>query len=221
MTKPIVYTLYLSPPSRAVDLCAVALGIELERKVMNLLEREHLDPKFLKMNPQHTIPVLDDGGIIVRDSHAIMIYLVSKYGKDDSLYPKDLAEQAKVNAALYFDCGVLFARLRFITEQILMGGSEIPAEKAAYVESAYQLLEDALTDDFIAGNSLTIADLSCGSTVSTAMGLIPMDRDKYPKIYAWLNRLKALPYFEELNDQGAVELPAIMKNLMETNARKA
>lgn len=102
-----------------------------------------------------------------------------------------------------------------------MGGSEIPAEKAAYVESAYQLLEDALTDDFIAGNSLTIADLSCGSTVSTAMGLIPMDRDKYPKIYAWLNRLKALPYFEELNDQGAVELPAIMKNLMETNARKA
>lgn len=67
------------------------------------------------MNPQHTIPVLDDGGIIVRDSHAIMIYLVSKYGKDDSLHPKDLAEQAKVNAALYFDCGVLFARLRFIT----------------------------------------------------------------------------------------------------------
>lgn len=49
MTKPIVYTLYLSPPSRAVDLCAAALGIELERKVMNLLEREHLDPKFLKV----------------------------------------------------------------------------------------------------------------------------------------------------------------------------
>lgn len=62
--------------------------------------------------------MLKDGGAIVNDSHAIMIYLVTKYGKDGNLYPKDLAKQAKVNAALCFDCGVLFARLRFVTVSI-------------------------------------------------------------------------------------------------------
>lgn len=67
------------------------------------------------MNPRHTVPVLDDNGTIVYESHAIMIYLVSKYGKDDSLYPKDPAKQSKVNAALFFESGVLFARMRTIT----------------------------------------------------------------------------------------------------------
>ncbi|KXJ72420.1 hypothetical protein RP20_CCG018088 [Aedes albopictus] len=194
MSKPTVYTHYLSPPSRAVDLCATALGIELE--------------------------LLIDGGAIINDSHAIMIYLVSKYGKNDSLYPKDLAKMAKVNAALCFNCGVLFARLRFVTEPILLGGSDIPAEKAAYMDTAYQLLEDTLTDSHIAGSSLTIADFSCGATVSTAMGLIPMDEQKYPKIYAWLDRLKTLPYFEEVNGRGAVELPKIIQTIMETNGTK-
>lgn len=43
-----------------------------------------------------------------------MIYLVTKYGKDDSLYPKDPVKQARVNSALHFESGVLFARMRFI-----------------------------------------------------------------------------------------------------------
>lgn len=66
------------------------------------------------MNPQHTIPVLDDNGTIIPESHAIMIYLVSKYGKDDSLYSKEIVKQAKLNAALHFESGVLFARMRFL-----------------------------------------------------------------------------------------------------------
>ncbi|XP_062547683.1 glutathione S-transferase 1-like [Armigeres subalbatus] len=221
MPIPIVYTHHLSPPSRAVDLCAAALGIDLERKVLNLFQGDHLKPRFLQMNPQHTIPVLDDDGTIVRDSHAIMIYLVSKYGKDDSLYPKDFAKQAKVNAALCFNCGVLFARFRFVVEPILMGGSDIPLEKIALMDAAYQLLEDSLVDDYLASNSLTIGDLGCVATISTAMGLIPMDRDKYPKIYDWLAKIQTLPYYETANGRGAVEFPNIVRNLMETNSHEA
>ena len=66
------------------------------------------------MNPQHTVPVLDDNGTIVCESHAIVIYLASKYGKDSGLYPKDLVEQTKVNAALFFEGSMLFPRMRAI-----------------------------------------------------------------------------------------------------------
>ena len=65
-----------------------------------------------QLNPQHTIPTLDDNGAVIWDSHAICTYLVSKYGKDDSLYPKDLLVRAKVDQRLHFDTGILFARLR-------------------------------------------------------------------------------------------------------------
>lgn len=63
------------------------------------------------MNPQHTIPLLDDDGYFLADSHAINAYLVGKYGKDDSLYPKDLKKRGKVDERLHFDNGTLLNRL--------------------------------------------------------------------------------------------------------------
>lgn len=66
---------------------------------------EHLSDEFLKINPQHTVPTLVDNGISIWDSNAIIMYLVDKYGKDDSLYPKDLAIRAKINQRLFFGAG--------------------------------------------------------------------------------------------------------------------
>lgn len=37
------------------------------------------------------------------DSHAIVCYLVGKYGKTDELYPKDLVKRERVDQRLYFD----------------------------------------------------------------------------------------------------------------------
>lgn len=116
-----LYTAKLSPPGRSVELTAKALGLELDIVPINLLAQEHLTTAFRKLNPQHTIPVIDDNGTIVWDSHAINVYLVSKYGKPegDSLYPSDVVQRSKVNAALHFDSGVLFARFRFYLVRLL------------------------------------------------------------------------------------------------------
>ncbi|XP_053692126.1 uncharacterized protein LOC128740591 [Sabethes cyaneus] len=221
MVKVTLYTLHFSPPCRAVELTAKALGIELDQKVVNLLAGEHLKPDFLKLNPQHTVPVLDDNGTILSESHAIMIYLVSKYGKDDSLYPKDLVQQAKVNAALHFESGVLFARMRFLFESILFGGSgELPVEKTEYIKKAYQLLEDTLVDDYVAGKALTIADFSCVSSFASVIGVVPLDKTKHPKCSAWLERLKQLPYYEEANGSGADGLAQAVLATAEKNSSK-
>lgn len=67
---------------------------------------EHLSDAFLKINPQHTVPTLVDDGVTIWDSNAIIMYLVDKYAKDDSLYPKDLAIRAKIHQRLFFGAGV-------------------------------------------------------------------------------------------------------------------
>lgn len=54
------------------------------------------------------MPTLVDNGKVLWDSHAISTYLIGKYAKDDSLYPKDLYQRALIDQRLYFDCGVLF-----------------------------------------------------------------------------------------------------------------
>lgn len=44
-------------------------------------------------------------------SRAIMAYLVSKYARNDSLYPKDTKERAKVDQMMYFDGGTLWPKI--------------------------------------------------------------------------------------------------------------
>lgn len=78
---------------------------------INLYREENLTPEFLAINPTGTIPALVDRDVTVWDSHAIGIYLVQKFGKDDKLYPKDFLKRTLVNERLFFEASFLFARL--------------------------------------------------------------------------------------------------------------
>ncbi len=69
------------------------------------LEGDHKKPEFLKLNPQHTIPVYKDGDFVLNESRAILAYLATVHD-DDKLYPKDPKVRAKVDCRLYFDMGL-------------------------------------------------------------------------------------------------------------------
>lgn len=173
----------------------------------------------MKINPQHTIPTLVDGDVIITDSHAISAYIVDKYASNDSLYPKDLGQRAVVNSRLHLDSGHLFARLRFLYEPVLYKGSpDCPMDKIAYIQVCYDILEGFLKNSpYLCGPELTIADFSCVSTVTSVNGAAPIDPSKYPKLVSWLDRLAEIPYYEEVNNQGAVELKEIFKQKLAEN----
>lgn len=107
--KHILYGAEISPPVRAVLLCFKALGLDYELRNVDLLKKEQLKEEFVKKNPQHTVPVLEiEEGKYIWDSHAINCYLVSRYAKNDTLYPKEFYLRAIVDQRLHFDSGVLF-----------------------------------------------------------------------------------------------------------------
>lgn len=108
MTKPILYFSLLSVPVRAVLLTAKAIKLKLELREIDILNGQQLTEEFIKINPQHTVPTLDDNGKIFWDSHAINTYLIDKYGGNDLLYPKDLYKRALINQRLFYDCSVHF-----------------------------------------------------------------------------------------------------------------
>ncbi|XP_055373209.1 glutathione S-transferase 1-like [Condylostylus longicornis] len=222
MVKPLLYYATLSPPSRAVLLTAKEIGLELDLHAINLLKGEHLTPEFIKMNPQHTIPTLDDNGVIIYDSHAICSYLVEKYGKNDKLYPKDLIKRSQVDARLHFDSGHLFARLRFLYEPILYYGStDCSIDKIAYIQKCYDIMEGFLKEhDYLCGDDLTIADFCCIATITSVNEVAPMDSSKYPKVVAWMERLSKLPYYKESNQDGADELKSLFKEILANNKAK-
>lgn len=115
MNKPKIYGAKWSPPVRSNLMVCSAIGIEYELVNLDIFKQENLQEEYLKKNPVHSIPLFVDGPVIIRDSHSISSYLVDKYAKDDSLYPKDLVKRALVNERLFFDTGILFVCLRAIT----------------------------------------------------------------------------------------------------------
>ena len=48
---------------------------------------EHKSAEFKKINPLGHIPVIDDGGYVLWDAHAILVYLASKYDPAGTWYP--------------------------------------------------------------------------------------------------------------------------------------
>ncbi|KAH8297204.1 hypothetical protein KR044_006696 [Drosophila immigrans] len=192
-----------SPPVRAVKLTLAALQLPYDYVIVNPLNKEQLSEAYLKKNPQHTIPMLEDDDACIWDSHAIICYLVSKYGKDDSLYPKDLLKRAVVDQRLHFESGVVFANaLRAITKLVLfMGQKEVPKERIDAFTEVYDFMESFLKDnDYVAGNQLTIADFSLISTISSAVAYVEIDSGKWPKLSAWIKRMEELPYYSENSD---------------------
>lgn len=177
----------------------------------------------MKLNPQHTIPTLIDGDVTITDSHAICAYLVGKYGADhESLYPKDLVKRANVDARLHLDSGHLFARLRFLYEPVLYyGSSDCSIDKIAYIQKCYEIVEGFLKDqEYLCGNELTIGDFCCVATITSVNDVAPIDEFKFPKLNAWLKKLAELPYYKEINEEGAKELKDLFKTKLAENRSK-
>ncbi|CAG9854861.1 unnamed protein product [Phyllotreta striolata] len=199
---PALYSIQTSPPVRAVQMCAKAIDLDLKLINVDLLGGEHLTEEYLKKNPQHTVPLLDDDGFLLADSHAIMVYLVSKYAKDDSLYPKDLKKRAIIDHRLHFDSSCLFARgVNISMGLIFFGDKSIDPKKLQGVEEAYGIVEKFLEDSpYVAGDSLSLADISFITTITSwNVSIAPVNAAKYPKITAWIKKMQQLPYYQEIN----------------------
>ncbi|KAH8247704.1 hypothetical protein KR038_008602, partial [Drosophila bunnanda] len=183
---------------RTVIMVAKALGVELNKKPISISQKEHLKPEFLKINPQHTIPTLVDNGFVLWESRAIAIYLVEKYGKDDSLYPKDPKQQAVINQRLYFDVGTLYDTFTKYYYPIFRDGQPANADNFKKIEVAFEFLNTFLEgQEYVAGDHLTVADIAILSSVST-FDIVDFDISKYPNVARWYaNAKKITPGWDE------------------------
>lgn len=217
MPVQLYYTI-ASPPARAVMLTLKNLDIPHELHNVNLLKGEHKSDEFLKINPQHTVPTLvDEDGFVVLDSHAINAYLVGKYGKDDKLYPSNVKVRSVVDHRLHFDTGVLFQAVRYVSKGVFWTKTitSITPEIVSLFDDAYEMLEKFLNiGQFIAGNQVTIADFSVITTLANMAIYVPVKKDKFPLVLAYIQRCSAeIPFCSELNDAGIQSYKSYLKEI--------
>ncbi|XP_066993925.2 glutathione S-transferase 1-1-like [Anabrus simplex] len=208
------YYVPLSPPCRSVMLCAKAIGVDLNLKLTNLKAGDHLKPEFIKINPQHCVPTMVDNGFALWESRAMLSYLVQQYGKDDSLYPKDVKKRAQVDQRLYFDMGTLYQRFAEYYYPVIVDGTDYDPAKLKKLEEAYEFLDKFLENqEWVAGNNLTIADFAVVSSVSTA-DILGFDISRYPNVSKYFARAKAtMKGYDEVNHSGCLEFKKMFENL--------
>jgi len=170
------------------------LKLEYERVGMNLLNKDQLSSEFLKLNPLHKVPVLDDDGFIIRDSAAILIYLARQYGRHD-WYPDDPVAMGEIQQWLSFSVNEVFNGLA-IARAIIIFKRPLDLDNARSIAKvALDEMERQLTDhDWLALDKFTIADIACYPyTALIHEGELTLD--EYPSIRAWCKRIEALPNY--------------------------
>merc|ERR1712051_779661 len=187
-----VYGMGLSAPCRIVEMTAEVLGLEYEFKVVDLMAGENMKPEFLALNPQHNIPCVKDGEFVGNESRAVAAYLASKYGKDDSLYPKDLETRYKVDQRLYFDMGTFYKAVGDVMYPVMFETGKPDQDKVDKLKEVLGWVDGFVArDKFCAGTShITIADIAFLSTFSTfkAGDVSGVDLSTYSNIVSWFDK---------------------------------
>jgi glutathione S-transferase len=77
-----LYETALSGNCHKVRMLLSMLGLPYERIAVDLAGGEHHAPAYLALNPFGAVPVLVDDNVAIRDSQAILVYLASRYGRE-------------------------------------------------------------------------------------------------------------------------------------------
>lgn len=198
----ILYDYVLSPDCYKVRLLAALTGANITLRPVDFHPgAEHRKPEFLMLNPAGTIPVMQDGGLILTDSSAILTYVAAKAGPE-WLGDDDAMMRARVAQWLAFAQRLSASIGKARTHDMLQKPADIDACRAAGIQCLREieesLVEQGLRDaHFLAGNRPTLADIACFPHAMLAPdGGISVD--PYPSIRLWTRRIRALPGFIEM-----------------------
>ena len=184
----------LSGHAHRARLGLALLGVPHALVEVDLKSGAHKTPEFLALNPFGQVPVLDDDGVIVSDSNAILVYVAKRAGRTDWL-PEDPGGSAAVQRWLSVDAGEVAygpAAARLVT---VFGATFDPAEVIGRAHTLLRRIEAHLAGrDWLVGERPTIADVALYSYVARAPeGNV--DLAGYPNVNAFLRRVEALPGF--------------------------
>ena len=184
-----LYHFEISGNCHKIRLMLSLLGLDYKSVIPE--DGEHKSPSFLRLNPLGQVPVLVDDNVVIRDSHAILVYLARQYGGD--WLPNDAKSMSQVMQWLSTAANDVRQSFEPARWYYLFNRSQV--DVAAAQTKAYALLDviDAhLTErQWLELDRPTIADIACFPYIGLAAdGQISLDN--YPHVISWINRTKQL-----------------------------
>lgn len=191
-------TLYCFAESGNAYKAALALelgGIDWQAQFFDFFNGEARSPAFRAINPMGEVPVLDTGTQILTQSGVIQDWVIEQTGK---LGGANAAERREIWRWVIFDnqkvsgmAGPARFMLNFLAED--KRSADVIGFLQGRMMASLKVLEETLsTRDWLVGDALSCADISCAGYLYYPEPF-GFDRQAFPAIDAWLTRLSDTP----------------------------
>ena len=179
--------------------CCAELDLKYERVDAGGKFGVNNTPEYLAMNPNGLVPTINDDGLILWDSHAIVRHFSRKHGKG-TLWPIDEKVLADADRWMEWYSTTLWHNLRPIFWNLVRVEPDKRDMKAVEegrtkMAGNLKIVESNLAGrQYMAGNAFTMGDIPLGVALHRWF-LLPIERPDYPRLAAYYERLKQRPAF--------------------------
>jgi glutathione S-transferase len=194
-------TVYGAPPTRALRVCWMLeeLNVPYEIRSVNFQTRFE-DKEFMAVSPAGSVPAIRDGDTQLIESCAILEYLGAKYGptplaptQTDPQYPAYMSYLHFGEASLSGPLNIALATRFFAPEEQKQNwGAQYAIDM--FVRRSRALLGPLSRSAYIAGDTFTAADISCGYAVGLSR-FLGFEERLEPALRDYVGRLSQRPAY--------------------------
>ena len=183
-----------TPNPRKVALFLEEAELPFKLVPVDTAKGEQHDSAYRAVNPNGKVPAINDGGTVVFDSNAILLYLAEKTGK----FLGDTADRGDLLSWLMFIATGLGPFSGQSVHFHRVAPDNIPYAQSRYrkeTERHYAVLNKHLKGrDFIVGHTFTIVDIAAWAWVDRAALTLGAERlGEFPEVERWFQAVDARP----------------------------
>ena len=201
-----VHHLGRSQSERIVWLCE-ELELDYKLVIHDRDPKTKLSPPELKaMHPLGAAPLIEDDGVLLAESGAIVDYILVKYGAGRLVYGPKAPEFADFLYWLHFANGTLqpaMGRCMMISRMSPAPDNPIWVAVQGRLDRALRHLEAQLADSpWLAGDEFTAADIMTVFSLTTMRLFYPLDLTPYPATLAYLQQVGEREAYRRAMEKG-------------------
>ena len=159
-------------------------------------------PAYLSLNPNALVPTIEDQGLVLWESNAIVRYLAAKHAAR-GLWPDDLKTRAEADQWMDWSSSTFWPALRPLFIGLIRTSAnqrnphvleDFRRKTAAALAIVDRHLESRM---FLAGDNFTVSDIALGCGVWRWMALA-IERPLLPNVQRWFDSLADRPAYKKI-----------------------
>ena len=177
--------------------CADELGLAYERVDVGGKFGGNKTPQYLAMNPNGLVPVIEEDGLVLYESNAIVRYLAAR-DSPGKLWPDDLRKRADADRWMEWQSTSLTPAMRDVFWQLvrtpeaerdlaIVEKSRAESERMVAILDAHLAHHRYMTD-----HGFTTADIVIGCAAHLWLNM-PVKREPRPNVERWYGEIRSRP----------------------------